>query len=416
MTPLPLLCLSFLLHSLLIFIGAFLDTSSSIHFTDIDYSVFSDAALSIYSGHSPYQRETYRYSPFLFLPICLLIHRALLLLPNHFLSPLYGKFLFSLFDVLCGVLLYSLLLTKQRSLFYTSLWLFNPFVLFISTRGSADALVCFLLFATLLSLSKRKIALAAFFYGLAIHFRLFPVIYALAFFLYCNQNRGSNLFSRDALLFTSFSLLTFFAITLLATLLYGCDVIQHAFLYHLSRVDFKHSYSLFFYPTYLSLQTGSPLHHIALLSQLLLLFLLSIRFYPSPPTALLLLSLLFVTFNRVITAQYTLWWIAPLLLEVPNSSLTLTQWILLLLLLFLTQNVWNLAAYRLEFKGEWMFRSVWIASIFYFIVHCLLLILLIRHHKEDDSIHRKVDSILCWKQRDIDVWIRGYRHDLRILI
>lgn len=400
MTLLPLLSLSFLLHSILIFIGARLDTSSSLHFTDIDYSVFSDAALSIYSGQSPYRRETYRYTPFLFLLILFLIHRALLLLPNHTLSPLYGKFLFSLFDLLSGVLLYSILQVNHHPpLFYTSLWLFNPFVLFISTRGSADALVCCLLFATLLSLYKRKIRWAAFFYGLAVHFRLFPVIFALVFFLYCNQNRGSKLVSHDALLFTSISLLTFFTVTLLATLLYGLDVIQHAFLYHLSRTDFKHSYSLFFYPTYLSLQTGSPLHHVALLSQLLLLFLLSIRFYSSLPTALLLLSLLFVTFNRVITAQYVLWWMAPLLLEVPDSSLSLPHWVLLILLLLLSQNVWNLVAYRLEFRGEWMFRSLWVASILYFVVHCLFLVLLIRNHKEKDVICRKVDSVLCWKQR-----------------
>jgi hypothetical protein len=64
-------------------------------YTDIDYHVFSDAARHMHAGESPYERDTYRYTPLL----------ALLMQPNVLLTPSFGKCVFVLFDLLCGWLI-----------------------------------------------------------------------------------------------------------------------------------------------------------------------------------------------------------------------------------------------------------------------------------------------------------------------
>lgn len=112
------------------------------------------------------------------------------------LSSLFGKILFSLFDLFCGFLIYRIFryqrMKAETATFYASFWILNPFVMFISTRGSADTIVCFLVYCTLYFLQTGWIGCSAFVYGLAIHFKLFPVIYALYLLSLCTIPMGSR--------------------------------------------------------------------------------------------------------------------------------------------------------------------------------------------------------------------------------
>ena len=73
------------LRLLFIAFGEWQDAHMEVRYTDIDYQVFSDAAALLAKGRSPFERETYRYSPLL----------ALFLVPNVLLHPAWGKLFFS---------------------------------------------------------------------------------------------------------------------------------------------------------------------------------------------------------------------------------------------------------------------------------------------------------------------------------
>lgn len=80
-----LLCVAALLRAGLIVFGEWQDAHMEVRYTDIDYTVFSDAARLMVEGKSPFERDTYRYSPLL----------ALVLVPNVVLHRCWGKILFA---------------------------------------------------------------------------------------------------------------------------------------------------------------------------------------------------------------------------------------------------------------------------------------------------------------------------------
>lgn len=313
-----------------------------VKYTDIDYSVFNDAAVHVQSGGSPYDRGTYRYSPLM----------AYLMLPNAF-YPEWGKMLFALCDVIAALLSAAILvlwrfprdnetsvtqnnrLTESASLLRSSvlwslLYLASPLAINISTRGSADAIVLLLLFVLLLLLlpfsapqsprsergsktqestfaaslcsATRAVAPAAAVYGLVVHFRVYPIIYAPAvlFFLSNSQNDGhnSNQFALQhqehrplssssfafiikacfrsclhhltapvqwcwrtgvriatsplCLAFAAVSAAVFLSLLGLFHALYGWTFVHETYLYHLVRKDIRHNFSPYFLLMYLS--------------------------------------------------------------------------------------------------------------------------------------------------------------------
>lgn len=119
-----IIILSVLLRLILIIYGIYQDTHSPLKYTDVDYYVFTDAARFVHAGQSPYQRETYRYTPLL---AWLLIPTAL---PGFFS---FGKLVFALGDIAAGWIMILVLrgrgMSHDRSLKYASIWLLNPMVL-----------------------------------------------------------------------------------------------------------------------------------------------------------------------------------------------------------------------------------------------------------------------------------------------
>lgn len=145
---------------------------------------------------SPYTRATYRYTPLL----------AVLLTPNEWLHPSFGKYLFAACDILAGVLIYRLLettippnqvdtsksdantksrecgpseSTQRQATILASVHLLNPMVFTISTRGSSEAVLSLFVLSTLYCALKGKWDAAAVLLGLSTHWKIYPFIYGV---------------------------------------------------------------------------------------------------------------------------------------------------------------------------------------------------------------------------------------------
>ena len=130
----------------------------------------------------------------------------------------------------------------------------------------------------------------AFWYGLAVHVRIYPIIYALPILLFLNHHHPSStpsqpktpqpptdpipqprilgdsgwaggwewgkrwfvgVLTQERVVFGIVSGTTFTAFTLFFFWLYGWTFLNEALLYHLTRADPRHNFSIYFYQIYL---------------------------------------------------------------------------------------------------------------------------------------------------------------------
>lgn len=214
--------------------GSYHDRHFSVPYTDIDYKVFTDAARHVLNYTSPYERHTYRYTPLI----------AILLTPNILIHECCGKLLFTLVDLAVALLIRSIVkytlkeyecykqkqdykylksenklkLThpeekqtgkrqgggrhrkkhknvdvKKTELEITAdlsmlLWLYNPMTIAIATRGNCDSIAGMIVLITLYFLQcKHQPFYAGIFHGIAIHVRLYPLMYSLALFMHLSK-------------------------------------------------------------------------------------------------------------------------------------------------------------------------------------------------------------------------------------
>jgi phosphatidylinositol glycan class M len=363
-------------------------------YTDVDYHVFSDAANYIRNGESPYRRHTYRYTPFLAL----------------ILAKVNGRYLFCLADALCGKLILHLQMKMQQkkqqqtvpqhplpspTLASCLMWMYNPLVINICTRGSAESFIVLLPVLLTVAVAQSdlpfnsKSLLAGVLHGVAVHAKVYPVIYTLTFMVYLarptKDSRSINsvstfvsiwfrrLFQPAPIVFALACVGTFVGLTYLAVLFYGDKALQEGLLYHLSRVDHRHNYSMWWYPIYLARRQVPGA--ILMLPQLILLLVTSLIRPEDLGWTLFLQTYIFVTFNKVITAQYFTWYLCllPLCRFHDSPRLRLAGMFVVASILF-----WLASAYLLELQGLPVPRLVWFASVVYFAANIHMLRVLIQ--------------------------------------
>ncbi|KAI3960692.1 hypothetical protein MKX01_003866 [Papaver californicum] len=367
------------------------------------------------SGRSPYERSTYRYSPLL----------AFLLIPNSFIHQSWGKFIFSASDLLVGILIRSILklrgVPEKTCLSSVALWLFNPFTFTIGTRGNCEPMVCAIVLWIIYCLMNGSVLQAAIWYGLVVHFRVYPIIYALPILLvlhplnlqfgqkpaiqkwsqiqqesplcssssnmFCMANPSlllRHLFTRRRIICGLISGTVFLIFTGVSFYLYGWEFLQEALLYHLTRTDPRHNFSIYFYHIYLHHEHAFSVVEklISFLPQLIIQLVLIVRFAQDLPFCLFVQTVAFVAFNKVITAQYFVWFFCLLPLILPWSNMKLKWEGLSCIFVWMCAQIhWLMWGYLLEFKGKNVFIQLWLASILFLAANTWLLVMVIRRHR-----------------------------------
>ncbi|PWY78049.1 GPI mannosyltransferase 1 [Aspergillus sclerotioniger CBS 115572] len=386
------------LRVILLFYGARQDAHSAVKYTDIDYLVFTDAARYVSQGASPYARDTYRYTPLL----------AWLLLPTAWTGPSFlfsfGKALFALSDVLAGWLIARSLVSAYgmdapRALKYASVWLLNPMVANISTRGSSEGLLGVLVIALLWAVLRRRVILAGILLGVSVHFKIYPFIYGVSIIWWLDREHDGStktpsksttnttilsqvlsFITPPRIILTLTSLTTFILLNMLMYSLYDTPFIQHTYLHHLTRIDHRHNFSPYSTLLYLSAagEVQGKFESLAFIPQLLL----SVIVIPlalakkSLPGAMLAQTFAFVTLNKVCTSQYFLWYIIFLPFYLPTSSMLRNPRFggLVAALWVVGQALWLQQGYNLEFLGLSSFvPGLFLASIGFFAVNVWIL-------------------------------------------
>jgi phosphatidylinositol glycan class M len=109
---------------------------------------------------------------------------------------------------------------------------------------------------------------------------------------------------------------------------------------------------------------------------------LSYRLYNRLELCLFALTFSFVTFNKVTTSQYFLWYLIFIPILLPNIQLKGKILFMLLVAWLSTQVYWLYEAYRLEFQAQNTFAQIWLASILFGFVNVIILCMIIRNYRQ----------------------------------
>lgn len=92
---------------------------------------------------------------------------------------------------------------------------------------------------------------------------------------------------------------------------YGFEFLEHTYLYHVTRQDVKHNFSMYFYMMYLmeGSDWASVLGLVSFMPQLLLTVTFGCLYYRDIAFCCFVQTFAFVTFNKVCTSQVNILWL-----------------------------------------------------------------------------------------------------------
>lgn len=377
----------------LLFYSMFHDYYFRVKYTDIDYMIIVDGASEMVRLGTPFDRTTYRYTPLL----------AALVIPAAVIANPLGKLVFIASDIGAAVYCYSVLCsyaTAESARWMVSLCiLFNPIVLNVSTRGNSDMLITFMCMYVLAKFNKEQYVAAASMLGFAIHFKIYPIIYALPLVLglweklsHSSRTAALPRFLKECLTLGSVCAISFIIPTFLCYLAYGNQYIDEAFLYHVRREDHRHNFSPYWLLMYLNMGrraigTGKDYSAglFAFIPQFVVLLFVAWQLRRNVAHACCVMTVLFIAFNKVCTVQYFVWFIPFLsfIFCVPLEEIGSLRYrryrrppmilvVAFVLLWALTIPLWVVTAVPLEFHGKNRFGRLWVVSCVFFLATVML--------------------------------------------
>lgn len=331
----------------------------------------------------------FRYTPWL----------AWMLYPNITVSNLFGKILFCGFDVFAGFIIYCFVRdfpgtreppmhSELKAKFCSFAWLYNPLVFVVSARGNAESIVTSLVLLSIYLFHERVLVLSGLVFGLAVHFKIYPIIYSISFFMALTGQSGWRSLvdiNQARIRFILGAAVSFGLSTSLAYLMYGQEFLDEAYLYHIWRRDIRHNFSPYFYMLYLTVEVEDiGLTLLTFLPQLILLVAITKKFANAKDLAFCLFcqTVVFVAYNKVITSQYFLWYLSLLPLCITKVRFSRYEATICTLIWAVTQASWLLPAYYLEFQGVNSFLVICVESLAFFTANVGLLSKFVRKYRE----------------------------------
>lgn len=180
-----------------------------------------------------------------------------------------------------------------------------------------------------------------------------------------------------------FTVVTVAALNGLFYIHYGYEFLYHSYLYHFIRLDHRHNFSVYnvclYYKSALA-ENVSNIESFAFIPQFLISTIAIPLVFAKKDliSGFFLQTLAFVTFNKVMTSQYFIWYLIflPYFLSRTNlaSKKHARKGIFILLLWIVSQGSWLYFAFQLEFLGKNTFDSgLLYSSIFFFLSNCWII-------------------------------------------
>jgi phosphatidylinositol glycan class M len=201
----------------------------------------------------------------------------------------------------------------------------------ISTRGNAEGLLGFMTSLLILLVQRGRPLQTGLLLGLAVHFKLYPIIYTPTILLALDAQYDKLVYlrsevkaygdhqpstytgilsyiNRSRVIFSIGAAIGFLSSTAWMYHLYGHEFIHHTYLHHLSRLDHRHNFSPYHLTLYLSSALAKQTWSISSLAFIPQLVLSAIviplaLIGKDLATTMFAQTFAFVAFNKVCTSQ-----------------------------------------------------------------------------------------------------------------